>query len=184
MTVKQKQHLLGYLGYYTIAVDGKWGPGSIQATKDFQEDYGLAVDGIWGPKTEKRIKEVIAKDEKPEPKEVDWSKIRHFQAREFACKCGQFCDGAPNVMKRKLVKTADEVREHFGSAAIVSSGLRCQEHNANVGGVEHSRHLCGKAMDFRVKGVSADALLEYVHQRPEIRYAYKIDDNYIHMDIL
>lgn len=183
MTIEQKQHLLGYLGYYTIAVDGKWGPGSIQATKDFQDDFGLEVDGIWGPKTEKRIKEVIATDEKPEPEEVDWGRIRYFQQSEFACKCGKFCDGAPDTMKRKLVATADEVRAHFGSAAIVSSGLRCKTHNANVGGVENSRHLCGKAMDFRIKGQSADAVLEYVQQRPEIRYAYKIDENYIHMDI-
>lgn len=184
MTNEQKQHLLGYLGYYTIAVDGIWGPGSIQATKDFQGDHGLDVDGVWGPKTEKRIKEVIAADEKPEAKAVDWSKIRYFQPSEFACKCGKYCDGAPDTMKQKLLKTADGVRGHFGAAAIVSSGLRCPTHNANVGGVANSRHLCGKAMDFRIKGRSADAVLAYVQQLPEIRYAYKIDENYIHMDIL
>lgn len=183
MTIEQKQHLLGYLGYYTIAVDGIWGTGSIQATKDFQRDYGLDVDGIWGPKTEARIKEVIAADEKPEQEAVDWSRIQYFRPAEFACKCGSYCDGSPAEMKQRLLNVAERVRKHFGSAVIVSSGLRCETHNCNVGGVKNSRHLCGKAMDFRVRGQNADAVLAYVQAQPEIRYAYQIDELYVHMDI-
>lgn len=184
MTIEQKQHLLAYLGYYTMAVDGKWGAGSIQATKDFQNDYGLDVDGSFGEKTKKRIKEVIANDENPKSKNVDWSQIRYFKPSEFVCKCGKYCDGAPAVMQHKLLTVADRVREHFGSAAIVSSGLRCKTHNANVGGVEKSRHLSGKAMDFRIKGQKAETVLAYVKEQPEIRYAYQIDKLYVHMDIL
>ena len=41
MTLLQIQCLLQYLGYYTITVDGIWGPGSEQATKDFQAAEGL-----------------------------------------------------------------------------------------------------------------------------------------------
>ena len=36
MTIKQKQCLLAYLDYYEGDIDGKWGPQSEQATKDFQ----------------------------------------------------------------------------------------------------------------------------------------------------
>ena len=45
MTVMQKQHLLAYLGYYTGAMDGAFGPKSRAATEAFQRDYGLTPDG-------------------------------------------------------------------------------------------------------------------------------------------
>ena len=51
MDIKQKQHLLAYLGYYTLEVDGIWGDGSKAATEHFQGDYGLDADGIFGPLT-------------------------------------------------------------------------------------------------------------------------------------
>jgi uncharacterized protein YcbK (DUF882 family) len=52
-----------------------------------------------------------------------------------------------------------------------------------VGGVADSRHLTGKAMDFRVSGQTAAQVLEYVWSLPEVRYAYDIDGTYIHMDV-
>lgn len=184
MTDKQKQCLLAYLGYYTIEIDGIWGKGSTQATKKFQEDYGLDADGIFGAKTEAKIKNVVGNDEKPVEKAVDWSKIKYFQKAEFKCKCGgKYCNGFPAEPKKKLVTVAERVRGHFGKPAIVSSGVRCTKHNANVGGVSNSRHLSGKAMDFCISGMSAATVLAYVQAQPEIRYAYAIDSNYIHMDI-
>ena len=50
--VKQMQTLLQTLGYYTgYKVDGKWGDGTEQAVRAFQQRYGLDVDGIFGEKT-------------------------------------------------------------------------------------------------------------------------------------
>lgn len=188
MTIKQKQCLLEYLGYYfpensnrANNVDGIWGGMSQNATRQFQADYGLVVDGIFGPATEKRILEVIASGEKPG---VDWTKVKYFTRDEFICHCeGKYCDGYPHEMNKTLIAVADRVREHFGAAAIVSSGVRCEAHNANVGGVPNSRHLYGKAMDFRIVGKTAGQVLAYVQQQPEISYAYAIDSNYVHMDI-
>lgn len=189
MTNKQKQCLLEYLGYYSPEnskgvnnVDGIWGAASKEATKKFQGDYNLEVDGIFGPDTEKRAKEVIANGELPK---INWDDVKFFKRSEFMCKCGgKYCDGFPAEPHPLLVKVADRVREHFGSAAIVSSGVRCKQHNANVGGVEKSRHLSGKAMDFRIKGKTAKEVLAYVQNQPEIRYAYAIDSSYVHMDVL
>lgn len=183
MTIEQKQHLLAYLGYYTMEVDGIWGEQSKAVTEAFQRDYGLDVDGIFGVATESKIKSVIAMDEKPVSDEDFWNGVKYFERSEFACKCGKYCDGFPVEVNRTLLVVADRVREHFGKPAILSSGVRCEQHNANVDGVTDSRHLRGKAMDFRVQGVKAAGLLKYVQQQPEIRYAYKIDNNYIHMDV-
>jgi len=38
-------------------------------------------------------------------------------------------------------------------------------------------------MDFSVNGVSGSTLLSYVQNQPEIRYAYLINGNWVHMDI-
>ena len=100
MTIKQKQCLLEYLGYYSPAnssqinnVDGLWGPASEEATRKFQSDYGLDADGIFGPMTQKRIKEVVASCEEPK---VDWNTVKYFGRGEFLCNCGgKYCDGFP-----------------------------------------------------------------------------------------
>lgn len=167
MTDHQKRCLLSYLGY-----EGELP----EATRAFQKKYGLQPDGIFGPLTGEKILSVICEDDW-------WSGIRHFSRAEFACKCGRFCDGFPAEPERKLVEIADTVREYFGAAAVVTSGVRCIAHNTNVGGVSNSRHLTGKAIDFRVAGRSAAEVLSYVNHISGIRYAYAIDSEHIHMDI-
>ena len=188
MTIKEKQCLLEYLSYYKPGnsnsvnnVDGIWGDMSKAATKAFQTDYALEADGDFGPLTEKRILEVIATGEKPG---VDWSKIRYFGRAEFMCNCGgKYCNGFPVEPVQLLAKTADTVRGHFGKACIISSGVRCIQHNKNVGGVANSRHLSGRAMDFFIRGKSAAEVLEFLKSLPEVRYAYDIDGTYVHMDV-
>lgn len=189
MTTKQKQHLLAYLGYYTGTIDGIWGPKCQAATEAFQRDYSLTVDGKFGTDTEKRIREVIATGEEPKHAEditgTFWDDIRYFDREEFRCKCGgKYCTGFPEEPREKLIRVADRVREHFGNTATVSSGVRCPTHNAKVGGVANSRHLSGKAMDFCVKGFSADIVLAYVSKQKDIRYCYAIDEWFVHMDIV
>lgn len=188
MTTKQKQCLLEYLGYYdpdnsnkVNNVDGIWGEMSKAATKRFQHDYGLEEDGIFGPLTEKEILDVVATGRKPG---VNWDAVKYFDREEFECNCGgKYCNGFPVEPSALLVKTAEKVRTHFGKAAIISSGVRCETHNKNVDGVVNSRHLRGTAMDFRISGKKAAEVLAYVQSLPEVRYAYAIDSNYVHMDV-
>ena len=52
MTIRQKQHLLAYLGYYVGVVDGDWGQLSKTACKAFQKDYGLEETGVVNGETE------------------------------------------------------------------------------------------------------------------------------------
>lgn len=203
MTIKQKQCLLYYLGYYVGEVDGDWGTLSKTATKAFQKDFGgLTVDGVIGDATEKALKHAVCyglptkktetkKEEtktesKKEPtKSGDWwDDIEFFEKSEFACKCGgKYCKGYPAEINQTLVKVADRVRKNFDAPVTVSSGLRCATHNANVGGVSGSRHKLGKAMDFCVKGKTSAQILAYVRKQPEIRYSYAINDTYVHMDV-
>ena len=185
MTVRQIQHLLAYLGYYTATVDGIWGSFSASAVSRFQRDYGgLTVDGVAGEQTQNALKQAVSNGMSEKKPDDFWANIRHWNREEFRCRCGgKYCDGFPAEMDGKLMKVADRVRGNFGAEAFVSSGVRCNQHNANVGGVSNSRHLYGKAMDFCISGKNGAEVLEYVLQQPEISYAYNIDGTYIHMDV-
>lgn len=190
MTIKQKQCLLYFLGYYVGNIDGVWGNLSKTATKAFQKDFGLTDNGVFGDETEKAVKHAVAygmpakKEDTPIVTKDWWDDIKYFKKSEFACKCGgKYCKGYPAEMNEKVVKVADRVRKHFGAPATVSSGLRCAKHNAAVGGVSNSRHKLGKAIDFCVAGKTAAQVLAYVQKQPEIRYAYAINNTYVHMDV-
>lgn len=186
MNIKQRQCLLAYLGYYVGNIDGKWGKMSETACKAFQADYGgLEANGKCDSDTEKALKHAVAygMPAKKEEPENFWDGIKYFKRSEFACKCGKYCNGFPVEPKKALVQTADKVRAHFAAPATVSSGVRCEQHNANVDGVANSRHKYGKAMDFSVRGVSGKELLAYAQAQPEIRYAYIIEGDWVHMDI-
>ena len=187
MTVKQKQCLLYVLGYYVGNIDGVWGAGSKTACEAFQKDFGgLTVDGVAGDQTVKAMKHAVAYGiaKKTETSKTGdfWDEIKYFRKSEFKCKCGK-CGGYPANPKEKLIRVADKVRENLGGEATVSSGVRCATHNARVGGASNSRHLLGKAMDFCIAGKTADQVLAEVNKHKEIRYAYKIDSRYVHMDI-
>ncbi len=149
MTIKQRQALLFYLGYYVGNIDGEWGQMSKTATRCFQKDYGLTADGICGTATEKALSHAVCYGMPAKKVETasGWEGIKHFKKAEFACKCGKYCNGYPEDIDLKMVKYADAIRERIGKPIPINSGLRCKTHNANVGGVSNSQHLYGTAAD-------------------------------------
>ena len=72
--------------------------------------------------------------------------MRHFQRKEFACKCGCGFD----TVDIELLPLCEEVREFEGDVVIVSSGCRCVSHNAASGGEHGSYHVLAKAADLLV----------------------------------
>ena len=170
MTVLQKHCLLYLLGFYDGGLDGIWGPKSVAGEALFVGKYGPLDDGVVA-----KIRAGLLNAE-----EDRWSGIHWFAPEEFGCKCGCGCSVE---MDRGLLQLADRVREHFGAPVTVSSGIRCESHNARVGGVANSRHLTGKAMDFCVRGKGAAEVLTYVLGLPGVRYAYAIDGTFVHMDV-
>lgn len=175
MTLQQKQCLLKFLGYYDGKIDGLWGPLSQKAEEAFRRAENLP---------EGEISHHLRRAVSSWQEEDIWAEIRYFRPAEFVCKCGRHCDGYPAQMDKTLLRMADRVREALGAACVVSSGLRCPQHNANVGGVSNSRHLTGKAMDFCAAGKTAEQVLTVVLAQTEVRYAYAIDDRYVHMDVM
>lgn len=195
MTMVQIQHLLAYLGYYTIPVDGVSGPKTRDAIEAFQKAFGgLSADGVAGSETQKALKHAVAYgiETKP-PAESDenqngsseddfWNGIPNFSEKEFACKCPR-CGGFPVSINHTLVSIVQRIRTHFKAPVIISSGVRCEEHNREVGGVANSYHVRGKACDFCVQGFSASSVLPYVKSLKEVHYTYAIDNDYVHVDV-
>ena len=193
MTVKQVQLLLAFLGYDPGDCDGVDGKNTRAALRAFQQTEGLDPDGIAGQQTQARLREAVFQGRTktgqepaaaPSSTGTWWDEIRYFSRQEpyIGCSCGQ-CGGFPVEPSEKLMRLADAVRAAAGRPMVPTSTVRCRAHNAAVGGVENSRHLLGKAMDFSIRGWSADRTLALVRQQKDARYAYAIDGTHVHMDI-
>ena len=198
MTDRQKQHLLGYLGYYSGQVDGIWGRLSEEATRAFQRSYGLEPDGVCGVATEKALRGAVAgmieKVENAEDPAEDtgeerwWSEIRWFRPQEFACKCGMYhapyCDGFPARPQEQMVRIADALRERLGVPVTIVSGLRCPQHNKDSGGVENSQHMDGTAADVYAGGVSPERIMQELRAIGGVRWCYHIQgSSNVHFDV-
>lgn len=167
--IKSIQTLLNLNGY-NLVVDGLVGNATINAIKDFQSKNGLAVDGIAGVETFKKL------NGSSEP-----YKCEYFDDSEFTCECG--C--GLNLQKDGIKRIADEIREHFGKSAFITSGTRCKKHNREVGGVSNSYHMTGNAIDIYVQGVSGQELLSYCKtfvNNGRARYTYYITGQACHID--
>lgn len=173
MTIKQRQALLFFLGYYVGNVDGKWGSGSKEACRRFQEDYFQMkdkADGVCGTETEKALKHAVAygmpakKAESVATKSgTFWDDIKYFKRSEFKCTCGgKYCNGFPVEPDEKLVRILDKVRGKYGKAFSPNSSIRCSKRNAEIGGASNSQHLYGLAADISVPGVAPKTVAAYL----------------------
>ena len=156
------------------SIDGVAGTETIEKTKKWQEENGLNPDGIAGILTREKMLN-----------NSEWN-FPHFQRSEFACKCGCGFDD----INLRLVQILEDIRSHFGgNPVIITSGCRCAKHNAEVGGVQGSRHVLGKASDFYIQGISTQDLLNYCQElvnQGVLRYTYTNNTNMngvIHIDI-
>jgi peptidoglycan hydrolase-like protein with peptidoglycan-binding domain len=193
MTVKQRQHLLAYLGYYVGAVDGDWGSGSRAACAAFQKDFGgITVDGHGGHETDKALRHAVAYDMFKADNVVEetltgsfWDEIEYFSRDEFRCKCGgKYCDGFPAEPKEQLVRIADQLRKNLGVPITIVSGLRCPTWNQIQGGVDNSQHMYGEAADIYASGMSQLRVETELDNIGGVRYHYPISgSSNVHFDI-
>lgn len=136
------QRDLNGLGYDCGVADGIYGSKTKNATINFQKDFELSADGIPGEQTSSKLMYIVRKcqeilgaaidgywGDETEEKYQNFNNIKYFKREEFYCKCG--C-GSGRIDIR-LVKILDDIREHYGSPAVVTSGVRCPSHNKRVG---------------------------------------------------
>lgn len=206
MTVLQKQLMLVFMDCMDLEdVDGFWGPHSAACTEKLQNKLNIYPDGVWGAQTDDAVREYIyAGEDLPDSAEeleaVDtftgdtefdrqlaerFKGIRYISPEEARCQCGgKYCNGFPVLPDRTMLELADDLREEAGAPLHRSSFLRCPQHNASQGGVATSKHMRGKALDFRIEGLSGQKLLAMAQADPRTSYAYIIDNGpYVHVDV-
>lgn len=79
----------------------------------------------------------------------------YFTIAELQCKC-QDCN--LQIIDDKLLYKLDVLREAVAKPIYINCAYRCEKHNKEVGGVESSQHILGKAADIRCEGISLDEL--------------------------
>ena len=159
MTYTDAQHLLCVLiKSKPIQCDGIWGPKSKEAMAEFQTRFGIPADGMLTVESGKALRHAVTYmyDEVEESAEADigdiWARSEFFTREEFRCQCGgKYCNGFPVEPERELLRVCNEIRRRLGVPVTIvdngGSGVRCPQHNADVGGVANSNHLYGKAAD-------------------------------------
>ena len=98
---------------------------------------------------------------------------------EFACKCGK-C--GQDTIDAELIKLLQMVRDHYAAPVVITSGNRCAEHNAKVGGSPKSQHLISRAADFRVKGVEPKEVAKYLETQVPHHCGIGVYDSWVHLD--
>ena len=113
--------------------------------------------------------------------------MNYFKVEEFACKCSnRHCPGKPTNMTLNvtLVQILNRLREELQAPIIVTSAIRCHEHNKAVGGAVHSLHLQGLAVDVSCTNVK---LLLQLAQKEEgikgIGDGSKLKRPFLHLDV-
>ena len=194
LTLKEQQTYLKKLGLYTKKIDGIRGVGHKKAVKQFNTIFLNKESEVYYNDTDKLLREIYTSYNKsPYMVDSDWKYFKNFKSSEFYCTCRKkYCDGW-NGLKNKIpmhLLMADQyIRNHFGKAVSLTSTIRCDRRNKEVGGVKNSKHRLFRANDMGVKGIKAANVKKFVYTNsstklPFINYAYDINANYEHIDVI
>lgn len=105
-------------------------------------------------------------------------KARYFTEDELKCKCDK-C-GHTCAMDRSFLQKLDTIRASYGKPMYPTCGFRCNNHNAEVGGVSGSNHTEGRAVDIYVKDKDFDKLADIARNYLSEVIVYT-DRNFIHL---
>jgi len=105
---------------------------------------------------------------------------KNFSRREFACKC--FC--GKDTVDAELILVLEEARLFFRNrSVIITSGVRCELHNQEVGGSPKSLHLQGKAADIIVKGINSEIVHDHLYKKYPGKYGIGRYSGRTHIDV-
>ena len=194
LTLKEQQTYLKKLGLYTKKIDGIRGAGHKKAVKQFNTIFLNKESEVYYNDTDKLLREIYdSYNKSPYMVDSDWKYFKNFKSSEFYCTCKKkYCDGwngLRNKIPMHLLMADQYIRNHFGKAVSLTSTIRCDRRNKEVGGVRNSKHRLFRANDMGVKGIKAANVKKFVYTNsstklPFINYAYDINANYEHVDVI
>ena len=107
----------------------------------------------------------------------------HFLYAEFDCNhCGKY----GNAISTELLEVLEDVRAYFGGAPVtINSGVRCEQHNAAVGGASNSRHKVeyADAADIVVSGQAPSTVHAYLDKTYSGQYGLGQYSSFTHIDV-
>ncbi len=110
---------------------------------------------------------------------IDWTAYPHFSEAEMRCKCG--CGRAD--MAPDFLRLLEGLRAAYGRPLPVTSGYRCPDHDAAVGGA--GVHPTGQAADIAVSGAGVHELLGIAIQHMRgigLKQHGDHADRFVHLD--
>ena len=170
-TIAGVQQALTDWGFGAIVgeIDGKNGPKTKEAVRQFQAAMGLSADGIAGPKTWAALRSGIIT---PRLTEAD-----------MECQCNKYCDGYPNastagvrLLVERIWREAEKkypglqlyvtCRAEPTRDGAIAGGQRCEQWNKERGGASGSQHKYGRAADIYGKcdGVSDAEIRDHLEE--------------------
>ena len=112
--------------------------------------------------------------------------MKHFSISELTSSATALREGIDNrpskcayhLLHVLVDQLLDPIREAWGESIVVSSGYRCKQLNALVGGVKNSHHILGCAADI-ISGTKADhrrlfKLIQQMQQEGRIKFTQLI----------
>lgn len=106
----------------------------------------------------------------------------HFLMAEYACDCAGYCDGWPTEMNPELLERIEALRMACGQPVIITSGVRCEARNEEVGGVSWSFHKKGLAADLYCPGMGVGDLAARA-QETGLNILPYYSSGYIHVEL-
>ena len=193
LSLKERQTYLKKIGLYTSKIDGIIGTGSKRAIKQFNIIFLNKKSESYTEDTDKLLREIYESYNKsPYMVDSDWKYFKNFKSSEFYCTCRKkYCDGwngLRNKIPMHLIMMDQYIRNYFNSAVTLTSTVRCDKRNAEVGGVKNSKHKLFRANDLRCKGQKAETVRKLIYvnadtKLPFVNYSYNINANYLHGDV-
>lgn len=136
-----------------------------------------------------------------EQEERFWGGLDNFKRKEFECKCGCGEDRVNHQLVKALdMATSEMKRDRKGFLCIITSGCRCEKHNASLSGsVNNSSHLVKTTKELDANGEVRESVRECLAAdiscpTSELRYfmlpylmryfrRVELSDRHIHVDI-
>lgn len=104
----------------------------------------------------------------------------NFNITEFHCK-GTACGCTETLHDSALSAYLQQIRDHFGKPLHITSGYRCEKHNAaTANAANRSRHTMGQAADFTISGVKPAEIAKFAESIGILGIG--LYDNFVHID--
>ena len=115
---------------------------------------------------------------------MDLRLSKHFNLREFSCKCSRKCKyKGVTPVSSELVAVLELLRERAKCPIKINCALRCPTHNRDVGGAMHSQHLYGTAADVRCDHLKPIDMYRFLDKLFPNTYGLGLYDTFLHVDV-